>query len=173
MRVYSPFFQTLYDQPEPVGSLGRGVHYSVLRCITWKDQVGKGLYPAGLQTFGVIWDEDHDVRVIPAIEELYRKDMLHGILFVGEAKGNLHVIVAKKFRASLTDAQFGIYGEAVEQLAQGQPDPWCSFVAVRNDRSVLTMIQDKPERGDAFLDNIDVLWGLGCKPYQQPVSPAV
>lgn len=28
---YCPFFQTLHDETRPVGNLGRGTHYSVLR----------------------------------------------------------------------------------------------------------------------------------------------
>jgi predicted nucleic acid-binding protein len=54
MQTYSPYFKTLYDQPEPIGRLGRGTHYSVLRCL--------GL--SGFHDFAIIWDEDHDKRVI-------------------------------------------------------------------------------------------------------------
>jgi hypothetical protein len=38
MRTYSPFLHTLYDQPEPVGYLGRGTHYSILRALCWHDE---------------------------------------------------------------------------------------------------------------------------------------
>ena len=38
MRQYSPFFQTLYDELAPVGQLGHGTHYSVLRCVVWQDE---------------------------------------------------------------------------------------------------------------------------------------
>ena len=33
VQRYSHFFSTLYDETEPVGTLGRGTHYSVLRSL--------------------------------------------------------------------------------------------------------------------------------------------
>ena len=78
MRTYSPFFQTLYDEQAPVGHLGRGTHYSVLRAAVFHDELGeilpenryKGPH-AKFHDFAVIWDEDHDKRVIEVIEQIY------------------------------------------------------------------------------------------------------
>ena len=34
---YSTLFSCLYDEPDPVGQLGRGTHYSVMRSVEWLD----------------------------------------------------------------------------------------------------------------------------------------
>ena len=37
VRQYSKLFSCLYDEAEPVGSLGRGTHYSIFRSVEWLD----------------------------------------------------------------------------------------------------------------------------------------
>ena len=61
MRVYSPFFHTVYDQSEPVGVLGQGTHYSVLRFV---EVVADNPSHTMFCDFAVIWDEDHDTRIV-------------------------------------------------------------------------------------------------------------
>lgn len=60
----SCFFHTLHDEPGRVGSLGRGTHYSVLRAVIWEPE-------PRFHDFAVIWDEDHDTRIIGVLEQLY------------------------------------------------------------------------------------------------------
>src|SRR3984893_19514823 len=68
---YSPFFKTLHDETHPVGHFGRGTHYSVLQVPIWQDQWLNPLPLGSLLDFAVIWDEDHDERVIEVIENNY------------------------------------------------------------------------------------------------------
>lgn len=68
---YSPFFQPLHDEKQAVGHFGRGTHYSVLRVPIWHDERLKPLPQGELLDFAIIWDEDHDDRVIEPIEEMY------------------------------------------------------------------------------------------------------
>jgi hypothetical protein len=42
----------------------------------------------------VIWDEDHDERVIGVVERMYFAGLLHPVLFVGERKGSLTVVLS-------------------------------------------------------------------------------
>ena len=63
MKQYSPFFSTLHDEDGPVGHLGGGTHYSVLRAVLWEPE------PA-FHDFAVVWDEDHDLRVVWVLEQM-------------------------------------------------------------------------------------------------------
>src|SRR4051812_20247485 len=71
MQKYSEFFQTLHDEQAPVGYLGRGTHYSILRAVVFSDSLAKPLFDARFLDFAVIWDEDHDARIIEPIQKLY------------------------------------------------------------------------------------------------------
>ena len=72
-----------------MGDFGRGTHYSVLRVPIWQDEWLSPLPQGALLDFAVIWDEDHDERVMQVIEELYFSGLLGPVRFVGERKGSL------------------------------------------------------------------------------------
>src|SRR5690242_20442353 len=93
MPVYSALFSCLHDESKPIGNIGRGSHYSVFRAVQWKDALGEPLPRAQMQDFAVVWDEDHDERVIKVAEEIYMAGLLFPIRFIGERKGMLTVIV--------------------------------------------------------------------------------
>ena len=67
---YSKLFSTLHDEAEPVGNLGRGTHYSVFRAAEWFDVERRPLVQAQIHDFAIVWDEDHDTRVISTVEVL-------------------------------------------------------------------------------------------------------
>src|ERR1700692_4902503 len=90
---YSPFFKTLHDETQPVGHFGRGTHYSVLQVPIWQDQWLNPLPLGSLLDFAVIWDEDHDERVIEVIENIYFSGLLAPVRFIGERKGSLSVLI--------------------------------------------------------------------------------
>jgi hypothetical protein len=56
---YAPFFQTLHDETQPAGHLGRGTHYSVLQVPIWHDEGLNPLPQAALLDFAII---DHPRR---------------------------------------------------------------------------------------------------------------
>ncbi len=96
MQTYSDFFKTLHDETSPIGYLGRGTHYSVLRAAVFHDPMGKPLPEGQFADFAVIWDEDHDTRVMEPIEEIYRRGMLSSFLMFGEHKGSFTAILSNK-----------------------------------------------------------------------------
>ena len=96
MYKYSNFFQTVYDQNLPVGSLGRGTHYSILRALIWHDSYGNLIKKAKEHTFAIIWDEDHDVRVIKVIEEIYKNCHLQHFCIFGERKGGFTALMTEE-----------------------------------------------------------------------------
>lgn len=120
---YSPFFQALHDETQPVGHLGRGTHYSVLRVPIWHDERLKPLPQGDLLDFAIIWDEDHDTRVIEPIEEMYFAGLLAPVRFVGERKGTLSVLIDSETPAWDEKSQRN-YDAAVRRTSQSLDDPW-------------------------------------------------
>ena len=159
---YSPFIQTLHDETQPVGHLGRGTHYSVLQVPIWQDQWLNPLPRGALLDFAVIWDEDHDERVIQAIEDLYFCGLLAPVRFVGERKGSLSVLIDEKTVQAWDHAALKSYREAVNEVGQSLEDPWPTTVAAVSS-SKHSIIHASNEDVTLYLRNIHMLWFLGPK----------
>jgi hypothetical protein len=167
---YSPFFQVLHDEKAPVGYMGRGTHYSVLRAVVWQDEDLKPLKVARLLDFAVIWDEDHDERVINVIEDLYFKGLLPPARFIGERKGSLSVLVPKDLWIGFDTKKWREYCGKIEETAAAFEDPWTTVVDFVGgaDHSI---IQGIPTHVLTYLENIQNLWRLGVKLTDEYVSP--
>jgi hypothetical protein len=147
-----------------VGNLGRGTHYSVLRVPIWQDERLNPLPQGTLLDFAVIWDEDHDTRIIDAITELYFGGLLAPVRFIGERKGNLSVLLDPEAVGAWDHATFKSYGDAVSQIAQGLEDPWPTTVDTA--LGLLHSIIHAPrEEVFIYLQNIQMLWRLGSRPH--------
>jgi hypothetical protein len=96
MQQYADFFRTLHDETGPVGRLGRGTHYSVMRAAVFHDALGRSLRKARLTDFAIIWDEDHDMRVMDVIGEIYRRGLLSSFFMFGERKGMFTAVLSDK-----------------------------------------------------------------------------
>jgi hypothetical protein len=177
-RQYSTLFTCLYDEPEPVGRIGRGAHYSVFRAVEWLDVERPPLDHPQIHDFAVIWDEDHDVRIIDAIEQIYMAGLLSPVQFIGERKGTLTALVAAKFYFAAGEPDIDAYRRAIDAIAQGLEDPWPAEVG-SFDRSPGNphqnffegLISDTDHRVGLYLGNIDALWRLGTRAYA-PVAAA-
>lgn len=175
---YSKLFTCLYDEPGPVGSLGRGTHYSVFRAVEWLDVTRRPLTLPQIHDFAVIWDEDHDERVIDAIERIYMAGLLSPIQFIGERKGGLTAIVAARFYFSGTETDTATYRSAIEAITQDLPDSWpaeigCFDRAPSNPHQNCYegIINDSEHRVALYLANINSLWQLGTYDYRPPRPP--
>lgn len=168
---HSSLFTTVYDEQSPIGSIGRGAHYSVLRAVEWLDVLRQPLKVPQIHDFAIIWDEDHDERVIEPIEKMYLAGLLSPVQFIGERKANLTVITAAKF--FWHDKLIEGYQKEIQSIAQGLNDPWSGYVGLF-DKNV-----DSPQNTDPqgiiqasddvvipYLRTIDNLWSLGTKDYQ-------
>jgi hypothetical protein len=172
--VYSNLFSCLYDEQEPVGHIGRGTHYSVFRCAEWLDVVRNPLSVPQVHDFAVIWDEDHDTRVINAIESIYMAGLLSPIQFIGERKGGLTVIVAAKFYFHGDEEVISSYIKKLNDISRelSHGDSWLTEVGMF-DRSpgsphqtdLIGLIAAEEHRVITYVRNIDSLWTLGTKPY--------
>ncbi|WP_203250055.1 hypothetical protein [Cysteiniphilum marinum] len=152
MKNYSHFFQTIYDESEPAGSLGRGTHYSILRAVVFTENKESFFHD-----FAVIWDEDHDERVIFLIEHLYYKNLLHHFTIIGERKGSV----------SLINSRIDTISQNIE-LAQKETEEvtvdgdWWS-VNIDTIKEPVCIINDSKDKVQVYLKNIDNLWSLGRK----------
>jgi hypothetical protein len=170
--VYSTLLSCLHDEPAPVGSLGRGTHYSIFRSAEWMDASLQPLALPEVHDFAVIWDEDHDTRVIPVVEAIYMAGLLSPVLFVGERKGSLTVIV-DSILYSDNRSNTETYAEELQQSCDCSvhPDYWAVEVCMF-DRTPSSTYQDaralinaNEHRVLTYLRNLDSLWSLGAKPY--------
>lgn len=172
--TYSSLFACLYDEPAPVGHLGRGTHYSVFRSVEWLDVVRAPLHLPQIHDFAVIWDEDHDARVIEVLEDIYMAGLLSPIQFIGERKGTLTAIVAAKFYYADIEASLDEYVRKLNDISANTSsrDSWPADVGMF-DRSpgsphqtdVRGLISADEHRVITYLRNIDSLWSLGTKDY--------
>lgn len=160
---YSPLFTTLYDEPEPVGQLGRGAHYSVLKAIQWKDIRREALVLPLMQTFAVLWDEDHDERVISVIESAYLNDLLSPVLFIGERKASLTVVVHDDYALG-AEHKLSKFQEAWQVACSSTLlDYWDVEVVRFSVAAKAQIINDRQEKVATYLHNICNLWPLGLK----------
>ena len=156
MQRYSDFFSTLYDETKASVSFGRGTHYSVMRAVVWDRE------PA-FHDFAVIWDEDHDTRVIWVLEKMLASRLIDRALVVGERKGGITVLT----RGPVDPA----YAQAVEDIAQSVPsDCFCANVEQMAHATGM-LINAETKRVRRYVADIDALWNLGRKPARFTTAP--
>jgi hypothetical protein len=165
MRTYSPFFQTLHDEKKPTGNLGRGTHYSILRAVVFIEHHGWVLPKAHHSDFAIIWDEDHDTRVIEAVEEIYFAGHLATFIAFGERKGMLTAVLPDDYFSYGDKPRFAMLGKSVEDICQSLPDPWTSEIATAQEPGGL--ISDSRENVELYLGNLRMLWKLKHKPIER------
>lgn len=157
MKRYSHLFSTLHDEDTPVGNFAYGAHYSILRAVIWD------VDPKALPTyhdFAILWDEDHDDRVIWTVEQLYIRRMLPSVLAIGERKGSVTAIVVPGTPRS--------FEKKLEEITQENPgDSWCADVGTLEEPNGLGC----PSRATDYLRGIDALWHLGAHPVVPPPPP--
>jgi len=165
MQKYSEFFQTLHDEQTPTGNLGRGTHYSILRAVVFQDGEGKALSEAEFCDFAVIWDEDHDPRVIEAIQRIYIAGLLPRFAIFGERKGCFTAVITGEFSDESERSRLSERIHAITTNLENDSWPGLSVELESPDNKI---IADKPERVSLYLDNLIMLWELGLKSAYQP-----
>ena len=165
-EYYSTIFTTIYDQPESISDFSNGVHYSIMRAVEWLDVERNSLSAPEIHDFAILWDRDHDVRIINVIEKLYLTGLLSPIQFIGEHKGVLTIILASKYEYNADDV--GNYKKQVSEIVSSLDfDSWiCSFGTF--DRSGADhqclfneLLSVSHKNTFYFLKSIDLQWKLG------------
>ena len=163
MQTYSEFFQTLHDELTPTGTLGRGTHYSILRAVVFHNAEGKPSHEARFHDFAIVWDEDHDKRVLEPIEKIYYAGQLSQFLMFGERKGSFVGVLA---RDMTQDAAFLHLSDAVTEITRSVAgDAWPAQL-LEIDTAAGQIIRDDPAKVELYLNNLQMLWELGSKPAQ-------
>lgn len=167
--VYSLLFSTLYNEPSPIGQLGRGAHYSVIQAVQWvRPSDGETLTYPLLQRMGILWDEDHDTRVIDVIEAGYMNRLLHPVLFMGERKACLTVVVRNEFE--ITEEYIRAWDEVNDRFSKAQGDYWNVEIVHRCDAARRAqVINDDSEVVETYLQNIMNVWKIGL--HRHPSQP--
>jgi hypothetical protein len=168
-RQYSHFFCTLYDEQSYTAGLNlpRGLHHSILRAVVCLDSTLRYLF----HDFAVLWDEDHDERVIWVAEQLFMQRLLQHVIVLAEAKGHVSVVP----RVSLSTKIETHVMESLEQITKAVPND--SFTS-----ELLTVIprrHEKTSRSPLIEDNRTVsylqgvvgTWTLGTKPVVATADP--
>ncbi len=167
---YSSLFTTLYDESQPVGNIGRGTHYSILRAAQSLDIKLEPQAQIFAQDICVVWDEDHDDRIMDVIEDLYIQNLLAPILFIGERKGAVTVILEKEFYDDETLHSY--FENQLMKIVQSQNDPWSwkigYFDMESGEINADSLIHDSTPRVVIYLRHIVGLWVLGLKEYEVP-----
>ena len=151
MRTYSTLFSTLYDQESPVGNLGRGTHYSVLRFA--------GVFGNTFQVhdFAVVWDEDHDTRVIPIAEQLHAAGLMWRVLAIGEREGGITVLVRHLEQAEI----FVKVARRISETGVDGDSFGCDIEEFPGGGRLI--VDDEASRVQNYLRGVDALWQLGTK----------
>ena len=172
--AYSSLFSVIHDEQHPIGNIGRGSHYSVLSCVQWNDRFMQPQVTgnAEIQKLAVIWDEDHDERIIPILETAYTQCLIAPVKFVGERKGHLSVIVDSDFWKYCNNKRE--FTQAWEKLAGSVGDDWWSCeVQPESEAIESSIIHPGGDKMIVYLKNIDNLWSLGIAPYKAPYRAPV
>lgn len=164
MRAYSPFLATVYDEPAPVGLIGAGTHYSVLRALRlpWGHVNATPEYI----DVAVVWDADHDERVISVLEGLYVAGVLTHVLAVGERKGFFYVLVEDDLPVPAVQQ----LGRDVDAVLERVPtnDVWTGSIHRYMGATISGLVVDEPDRVGRYFAALRVLWDLGRKSIAAP-----
>lgn len=179
---YSDFFSCLYDEPSAMTRFGQGAHYSIFRAVEWLDVWRKPLKLPEVHDFAVIWDKDHDARIIRVLERFYMAGLLSPVQFVGEHEGTITVIVDVEFWHHANESEFKDYTADLQEICRRvDHDEYWSVNTGMFDRStcwppdetkVDGLIEADEYRAVTYLRNIENLWQVGVKSYvPAPMAP--
>jgi hypothetical protein len=156
MNRYSEFFSTVYDEPSPADHFGKGAHYSVLRALVWVPRMK-------FHDFAVIWDEDHDQRILWVAEQLYVRLLLHNVLFIGERSTHVTVLTIDS-----VDSQFE---ESFREIC-GKVSSYCAHITISPfRRGGLGIIDASADQVEWYLEGIGSLWSLGTREPDPDATP--
>lgn len=182
--AYSSLLSTIHDERHPIGKIGRGSHYSVFICAQWLNEHLEPdyNYHANTQRFSVIWDEDHDERIIPVIEHAYMIGLFAPVKFIGERKGILTLIVSDNFWSRCDQKDQKDYLKRWNEIASSKisDDSWSVEIRPESEMAESYIVYPTGSFAETYLKNIENLWGLGlsgsptayCLP-QRPRDPLV
>jgi hypothetical protein len=174
---YSSLFHCLYD--EQCDGPNLAFHYSVFRALDCRDVDQNSTALPYVHDFAVIWDDDHDTRIIHLLEEMLMAGILPGVQFIGEHKGELNVILAARTYWKIDAKAFADRLHTLSGLSAG--DYWNAEIGMydRSPHSLRTghqcdfknLLGLSAEEEHAYLFSIDSRWKLGTKRWKAADAP--
>jgi hypothetical protein len=175
-RAYSTLLACIYDEPEGLGDLG-GHHYSIFRTVTTFNEAGSTFWQnvARLHHVAVIWDGDHDTRVIGVVEQLYLANLLRTIAFIGEHKGEVNVLFAPGFVRAVPPQQHQGYRKVISDIVANpvHGDSWTTqfgqFIPAGEEDAKFTTDTANllgMKDGITYLNHIHNMWRLGVREFE-------
>jgi hypothetical protein len=147
------------------------VHHSVFRSTQWRAIDGDVLSAPRVHDFAVIWDEDHDVRVIGVAERLHLAGLLWPVCFIGERKGSVTLLLDYMAGPEVF-ADEGVWIDRIREVASSAGgDEWRVEIGMfqhlvdADEGTPQTdpagIIPEPRERVLPYLQAIDALWQVG------------
>ena len=166
--TYSTLFTCLHDEDRQGTSCLPA--YSVFRAVDSRDVTRKPTERPRVHDFVVIWDDDHDTRIIAVIEEMLMAGILPGVQFISEHKGTLSIIRAaptywvdlEEFRAQVSKLSAATGDWWVVEV--GMIDTHAGNMRDRHQCEFLGILGNR-DADIAFFFLIDTAWQLGTKVY--------
>ena len=121
--------------------------------------MGKPLSSAKFFDFAVIWDGDHDERVLLVIERLYQSGLLPAFAFFGEHEGRLTAIPSEQ----ISDERRLFLEEQLRSCCYNVADDSWSCCVVSVDDPNNEIIVDDQDQVKRFLAEIRTHRHLGPK----------
>jgi hypothetical protein len=119
--------------------------------------------PALPHDFAIIWDEDHDERVIQVVEEIHKGGRLASFLFFGERKGTFTALLSDEAKP----LQEHLHKWVAAIAAEVQGDAWTTAVGVLGDPQAKP-INDDEESVELYLRSLARQWRLGLGRWPVP-----
>jgi len=178
LQYHSSVLHCLFDQTLP--STSSYPAYSVFRAVSAQDVTQKPTSLPCVHDFAIIWDDDHDTRIIKLLEEMLFSGLLPGVQFIGEHKGTLTLILAAKtyFEIDIDD-----YKKRVSDLCGVTGDLWAVEIGMidvtpesrktAHQCDYQNLIGLPHYLTDAYLVTLDAMWQLGTKvwrSFQPPIQ---
>jgi hypothetical protein len=136
-----------------------------LRNLTWIGKNNETMKKAMAHDFAIIWEKDHDERIIPAILRMYTNNLFGAAMIVGVRRGVLTYLIDNALLQQIDEQQITVFKNALtEQCQPHTGDKWSVEVASIQDPRTSQIIMDTPEKVRVYLENIHNLWNLGIKP---------
>jgi hypothetical protein len=166
--TYSTLITCLHDEDRHGASCLPA--YSVFRAIDSRDVTRKPTERPRVHDFVVIWDDDHDTRIIAVIEEMLMAGILPGVQFISEHKGTLSIILAAPTYTEGVEE----FKTIVSKLSAAAGDFWVVKVGMIDTHSgnmrdryqcEFLEILGNSDADIAFFFLIDKAWQLGTKVY--------
>lgn len=131
----------------PPGSLTKKIAEKRLAALSLSST--KVMRPA-FHDFAVLWDGDHDRRIIWYAEKLFEADLLQQVVFIGECKATVTIYTA-------TPPSDGFEAETQKIASVAPSDNFSCFTELFGSSPLM-------EGHAAYLEGIRALWQLGPKP---------